>query len=280
MRRVAGTDVPGTGEVWQPANADEGFDPYGYGNWVYVNSSYVWASGYSWGWTPYRCGNWQYFSGFGWGWQPNALCGSFGFAGGGGGGILIRGKYPPRYGQVIRPEPRPIRPRPLIPVHGPDGMRPPLIQGGQRRLAGATVVPLGRVAVQSSRGGSAVGQALLRDFPVNRGTREPLIGVEPGSRAAAAGEGVGEEWVSGSIAVAGEPAFCADAGRASPICRSTGERFRDFVARLAAGSECAGEARRRRAPVHVQAAPSSAPSRPAAPGPPAAPRVEPPNKPK
>ena len=28
-----------TGPVWQPENADEGFDPYGFGNWVYVNSS-------------------------------------------------------------------------------------------------------------------------------------------------------------------------------------------------------------------------------------------------
>ena len=55
---VAGTTFPGKGQVWQPTLAlDADFDPYGYGSWVaYPGAGYVWASGYSWGWTPFRCG--------------------------------------------------------------------------------------------------------------------------------------------------------------------------------------------------------------------------------
>jgi hypothetical protein len=70
-------NVPGQGQVWQPAIAQDAadFDPYGYGSWVaYPSVGYVWASGYSWGWTPFHCGHWSYWNGFGWGWSPGAGC--------------------------------------------------------------------------------------------------------------------------------------------------------------------------------------------------------------
>ncbi|MEO6911521.1 MAG: FecR family protein, partial [Edaphobacter sp.] len=81
-------NVPGEGEVWQPNVAlDPSFDPYGYGSWVsYPGTGYVWASGYGWGWTPYRCGNWSYWDGFGWGWLPGSSCGFGGWGFGRGGG--------------------------------------------------------------------------------------------------------------------------------------------------------------------------------------------------
>jgi hypothetical protein len=84
--------VPGQGEVWQPnVAAYPGFDPYGYGSWVwYPGSGYVWASGYAWGWTPYRCGNWSYWDDFGWGWQPGNGCGFGGGGWGFGDGAVMR----------------------------------------------------------------------------------------------------------------------------------------------------------------------------------------------
>ena len=195
-------DVPGTGQVWQPSNADEGFDPYGYGAWVWGNGSYVWASGYQWGWTPFRCGHWEYFPSFGWGWQPDARCSLWSFAGGGyltaglgnyggyggdygagggtyyGSGIFIRGPHPPRHPTPIRPQPRPGQPHPIVPVRGPDGPRPPTLHRGQARIAGSTVVALPTIAPSSSRSGSSLGRGIAPDFPVDRATRQPIFGTE------------------------------------------------------------------------------------------------------
>ena len=173
-------DAPGTGPVWQPENADEGFDPYGFGNWVYVNSSYVFASGYSWGWTPFHCGAWQYFGGFGWGWSPNNFCGRWGF-GGGLGGIFIVGRHPGRFPPVLRPQPGPVHPRPLIPVRGPDGVRPPFQRGGAALIGGRVLSPLPIVAARPARGEDPVGQSLLRDFPVSASTHQPIFGLTNGS---------------------------------------------------------------------------------------------------
>ena len=87
-------DVPGQGQVWQPTVAlDPNFDPYGYGSWVWSpGAGYVWASGYGWGWTPFRCGNWSFWGGFGWGWMPGVNCG---FGGWGFRGRGLRDQYYP-----------------------------------------------------------------------------------------------------------------------------------------------------------------------------------------
>ena len=193
-------NVPGSGFVWQPDNADEGFDPYGYGNWVWGSGSYVWASGYSWGWTPYRCGHWQFFSGFGWGWMPDVSCGRWGFAGGGAygagdaGGIFIRGNYPPRHNPVVRPQPRPGGPHPVVPVRGPDGPRPPTVHRGQVRIAGTTVAALPVIVPAASRSGNSVGQTLTRDFPIDRATHQPVLGIVSGTT----GPGGGSAPMTGS----------------------------------------------------------------------------------
>ncbi len=168
--------VPGAGPVWQPENADEGFDPYGFGNWVYINNTYSFASGYSWGWTPFHCGAWQYFGGFGWGWSPNRFCGSWGF-GGGLGGIFLVGRHPGRFPPVTQPKPGPVHPRPLISVLGQDGPRPAFQRGSQAQIAGRLLSPLPVIAPRSSRGENPVGYALLRDFPVNPSNRQPVLGL-------------------------------------------------------------------------------------------------------
>lgn len=191
-------NIPGQGEVWQPNVAmDASFDPYGYGSWVwYPGSGYVWASGYAWGWTPYRCGNWSYWDDFGWGWQPGIGCGGFGGWGFGGGGYVINiARFPRNY--RIRPIPvhSPVRPRPIHvghPIENPVHPRP---ISGVRTIAGRTVEPIRPVQGASAafRGTRPIGAPLRRDFPVNginrrqtpgnsapaqRGT--PAMGMRPG----------------------------------------------------------------------------------------------------
>jgi FecR protein len=174
-------DVPGQGQVWQPEVAtDPDFDPYGYGSWVWSpGAGYVWASGYEWGWTPFRCGNWSYWGGFGWGWMPGANCG-FGGWGFGNTVYVIN---------VIRP-PLGYRPPRPLPVRGPGGVHPivpvrpvhiptvPLDEThGPRTIAGHTVEPLRPIGnAYTSRGGSVVGASLTRDFPVDRVNHQPVMG--------------------------------------------------------------------------------------------------------
>jgi hypothetical protein len=183
--------VPGEGEVWQPNVAlDAGFDPYGYGSWVwYPGSGYVWASGYGWGWTPYRCGNWSYWTGFGWGWLPGNGCGfGAGFGRGyGGGGYSIN---------IVRP-PRGYRFQP-IPVHSPGHIHPirvgrPIANPiqtrpvrGPRTIAGHTVEPVRPVRADGPmKGARAGGASLQRDFPVDRSSHRPVLGRVGGGRESA-----------------------------------------------------------------------------------------------
>ena len=168
-------DVPGQGRVWQPAGGDaDSFDPYGDGSWVTGVSGYVWASAYSWGWLPYRCGSWGHWGGFGWGWSPAASCG----LGGGRGGYGISILHPP-----------PGYRRPFRPV-GPGNGLPIPVHGGPARdvgrnfarepktFAGQRVEPLRPIGSSyTPRGGSAIGSTLRRDFPVDRTNRQPVMGV-------------------------------------------------------------------------------------------------------
>ncbi len=184
-------DVPGQGEVWQPTLAsdsgdttDDSFDPYGYGNWVWTPVGYSWASGYGWGWLPYRCGQWGYWDGFGWGWQPGFTCGAFGFGGYGYGFGGINIYHPPSFWHRPR---RPIPgPGPFHPiVKGPTGS--PRIASGQsftgghvlnvKTIAGKTVQPLAPIDADTQHGSYAIGSSLQRDYPVNTSTREPSLGI-------------------------------------------------------------------------------------------------------
>ncbi len=113
-------DVSGQGPVWQPYSAEDAadFDPYGNGAWVwYPGTGYLWASSYSWGWTPYRCGTWSYYSSFGWGWAPGAACGGSGWGFAGGGFAVNIGAGPRGYRPVRVPIAKPGPRRPVLPVH-------------------------------------------------------------------------------------------------------------------------------------------------------------------
>ncbi len=171
-------DVPGLGLVWQPYAADESFDPYGFGDWVFDSGGYTFVSGYSWGWTPFRCGRWSYTTGFGWGWSGGAECGRWGF---GGPHRFILGTVPAHY---TRPEPPPLggHVHRVVAVRGPDGARPPVLIGrGPAVFHGHPLQPLPTAGSHyTPQGGSAAGRALLRDYPLNR-ERKPILGLEPGT---------------------------------------------------------------------------------------------------
>ena len=173
-------DVPGQGTVWQPAvAADPGFDPYGFGNWVWSpGAGYVWASGYGWGWTPYRCGNWSYWGGFGWGWMPGVNCGFGGW--GFGGPVYVINIIRPPFGYHPHPFPPhgPGNSHPIVPVHpGRIASAPVQVAQGPRTIDGHVVEPLRPIGnAYTSRGGSVVGASLMRDFPVDRASHQPVMG--------------------------------------------------------------------------------------------------------
>ena len=179
-------DAGQQGPVWQPFDAGvAGFDPYGYGSWVYVTGAtgYVWSSGYRWGWTPFRCGSWSYWGDFGWGWRPGGGCGGAGWGGGvphpGRGNRINLSNVPPGYKRPLPPVPGgPVRVHPILPVRTGQPPTPERARAYEARaIAGTTALPL-RVAGSSytPRGGSAVGSSLRRDFPVDTATRQPVIG--------------------------------------------------------------------------------------------------------
>jgi FecR protein len=184
-------DVQGLGQVWQPAAAlDESFDPYGYGSWVsYPTVGYVWASGYRWGWTPFRCGNWSYWGGFGWGWMPNGGCGvsGWGFPGGVFGVNVL---HPPL---GYHPIPLPGHP------HGPGGPRPLIVARpgrgpnvpaqqveGERTIAGRTATPLPVVTTSYQSHGES--GALQRDFSIDSASGRPITGVVAATHGELGGE--------------------------------------------------------------------------------------------
>ena len=181
-------DVPGEGEIWQPDVADEGFDPYGYGGWVWQGVGYVWASGYRWGWTPFRCGRWEFYPGFGWGWAPDQQCGRWGSHGG---LVLVGVKRPEHYKFVQAPPKQPVKVHPIVIVLGPNGPRPPILTGGEKQIHGKLWAPLARVG-GVAHSGPALG--LSRDYPVNLTTHlavqgkvakeDPLAGNQPSGVAA------------------------------------------------------------------------------------------------
>jgi hypothetical protein len=217
-------DLPGEGRVWQPSGGDaSGFDPYGNGSWVYYpNGGYIWASAYPWGWTPFRCGNWNYWNGFGWGWQA-AGCNTFGagWGYGGYGNAYLRIRRPPQgYHPPMRPVagPGPRRgeqyhPRPIVSVHNGFASNAVRVHefGRPAIFNGHPVTPLRRMGGYTQRGGSAVGGGLRRDFPVDPGTRQPVMGIAPQPNATIV-PGAGWRSVGGRPTTGAQPAP-ATAGR-------------------------------------------------------------------
>lgn len=228
-------EVAGQGMVWQPDVADEGFDPYGYGSWVWVNTGYVWASGYNWGWTPYRCGRWSYFGGFGWGWTPAADCGYWGGEERGGGTyVAVGGRPPERHAPVQVPVAGPGKVHPILKVTGPDGPRPRgagpglpgnFNRGGPVKVGGLVAMPLEAVKTRWRRPERPLGQTLARDFPVDAKTHVAILGAVPIDRPVAAGTPQRAGWQQGE----GKPRQSAPvtAGRVGVRSGSRADRSAD-----------------------------------------------------
>jgi hypothetical protein len=145
-------NVPDVGPVWSPYDAAySSWDPYGYGYWVwYPRFGYVWVSGESWGYLPYRCGLWNFYDGFGWGWSPGfGGCNPW-FVGG-----FWFGNY--RNGPGGWHYPHPPRgpvghfPHPLVAVnHNTTGGRLIRPVNGPATIAGHSVTPLHSVAARGA----------------------------------------------------------------------------------------------------------------------------------
>ncbi|HEY6291398.1 MAG TPA: DUF6600 domain-containing protein, partial [Terriglobia bacterium] len=185
-------EVSGEGQVWQPAVAqDSAFDPYGYGSWVaYPGAGYVWASGYTWGWTPFRCGTWYYWNSFGWGWSPGAGCrrAGWGFGNGFASGVFVIniGRPPVNYHFPTRPVHtpgmlHPIRVGRAVPEPGHDVR----LSHEPRLIAGVPVEPLRPIGNASAlQDRSVVGSALRSDFAVDHISQQPVLGVTGAAQAA------------------------------------------------------------------------------------------------
>jgi hypothetical protein len=179
-----------TSELWQPAIAEDsdteadagtdadadGFDPYGDGAFVYSGDAYYWASGYSWGWLPYRCGRWNWYPGFGWAWTPNRFCRVYGY---GGGGVINIGRHPRRYRPIEFPPVSPIHPyHPIVPVHtgNPRPSPPRKDRPVPVKIAGSTATPLLPLPAPPAPVRGFAGGSFARDYPVQAETHQPILG--------------------------------------------------------------------------------------------------------
>jgi hypothetical protein len=223
---------------------------------------YLWASGYAWGWTPYRCGNWSYFGGFGWGWAPGAGCGAFGWGFIGGGQPVNIAVFPNGYRPVRVPIPGRGPERPLIPVHtfSPLPTAKP-VQQGPRRIAGLTATPVAPLHANSNSGGVATGSSLRRDYPVDSKTHAPVLGLA-GTRPAVVYTAPGSQ-------PAGRPA--QGLSPATPTTRPAPATSYSEPARPAAAAPAAQPA-----PQTQRQAPPSVPVQRNSPQPPAHPTYSPP----
>jgi hypothetical protein len=61
-----------TTEIWIPneAAANEGWNPYINGHWIWTDWGWSWVSDYNWGWATYHYGRWWYSPVYGWVWSP------------------------------------------------------------------------------------------------------------------------------------------------------------------------------------------------------------------
>ena len=58
--------------VWRPhySVADDDWNPYNNGQWVWCDVGWTWVSDYTWGWLPYHYGRWWCSPVWGWVWSP------------------------------------------------------------------------------------------------------------------------------------------------------------------------------------------------------------------
>ena len=178
-RTEAGTTFPVRGRCGSPRWPMPSLTPGASVAGFWSGGGYLWASGYNWGWTPFRCGRWNYVASFGWGWAPGQTCGGYGYAGFDGG--VNVGRPPLHWQRPVRPVGGPGHVHPIIIVRGKDGPRPPTLSGGPIVLGKSRLAPLPTIGSGAGRSGGVIGGALNRDFAVDRKTGQPVLGRVPES---------------------------------------------------------------------------------------------------
>jgi len=65
--------TPDYGAVWVPNNVPNGWAPYHYGHWVWMDPwGWTWVDDAQWGFAPFHYGRWAYVGGY-WGWVPGPI---------------------------------------------------------------------------------------------------------------------------------------------------------------------------------------------------------------
>ena len=66
-------NTPDYGAVWVPNSTPDGWAPYHYGHWVWVDPwGWTWVDDAPWGFAPFHYGRWAYVDGY-WGWVPGPV---------------------------------------------------------------------------------------------------------------------------------------------------------------------------------------------------------------
>jgi hypothetical protein len=66
-------NTPDYGAVWVPNGTPDGWAPYHYGHWVWVDPwGWTWVDDSPWGFAPFHYGRWAYVGGY-WGWVPGPV---------------------------------------------------------------------------------------------------------------------------------------------------------------------------------------------------------------
>jgi hypothetical protein len=65
--------TPDYGAVWVPNNTPNGWAPYHFGHWIWVDPwGWTWVDDAQWGFAPFHYGRWAYVGGY-WGWVPGPI---------------------------------------------------------------------------------------------------------------------------------------------------------------------------------------------------------------
>ena len=62
--------ISGDVYAWRPTQVEADWRPYAYGNWVWTDDGWYWASDEPWSWAVYHYGRWYYDDYYGWVWIP------------------------------------------------------------------------------------------------------------------------------------------------------------------------------------------------------------------
>jgi hypothetical protein len=87
--------LPGYGRAWRPTQVRIGWRPYLYGEWVWTEEGWFWATDEPWGWATFHYGRWLFDPTSGWVWIPGFTWGPAWVAWRAGDGLVGWAPLPP-----------------------------------------------------------------------------------------------------------------------------------------------------------------------------------------